>query len=201
MRQIAKTIIHQYKNGGISTDIPPNFGYELEWSPEKFDKDFRFNVDYFAVNPEESIADFTIAQTALTIGLPQEYVYKNICKVENYPEISMMKNREDADRLSPTCKKFSVGLDLLKSERREDKMRGTIIFAELGIAIENIGAVDVENVLKNPPSQPKPSAMLGMPLVGNQRKKAPEQYLLNEGNRREGVANQQLGMEAKETNV
>jgi len=167
MVQVAYSLLKQYINGGYPVDLNGLGDKILDWKPEDFrDKNFVINVDYYAESPEENIADMTIANTALNMGLPPEWIYNNLLHLKDVPEVMRMRAREMAIKLSPSVAQYWCGQMLKDSPDMIDKGIAEILVEDTGQG--------VKEGVKNPPSQPAIPTGITMPPVSTPAKSAEE---------------------------
>jgi len=152
-------LIQQFVMGGYQTDLQGQ-GFKItDWKPEDFkDKNFVINCDYWAESPEESIANMTIANTAMALGLPPEWIYKNILHIGDVPEVMRARARDMAIKLSSPAAELYCGEMLKDSPNDIDNKLAEVIK-------ESAGSADGE--VSNPPSQPAPATGLQLMPKGS----------------------------------
>lgn len=194
---IADALIFQFIMGGYHTDLG-DLGEEIPFKPGDFkNKRFMIQVDYFTINPDENVADMTIATTAKSIGLPEEYIFKRILHIEDYEGVIRMRDRERIGNESQTVRFYRYGKSLLETGEEDDKLEAELVLKEIGMTMEQVAGATAKPGLKQPASQPKPHMSLGVPPVGTPRK-SEEEIVGREEQRREGITRTEEGRRSKE---
>ena len=194
---IADALIFQFIRGGYHTDLG-DLGEEIPFKPSDFkNKRFMIQVDYFTVNPDENVADMTIATTAKSIGLPEEYIFKRILHIEDYEGVIRMRDRERIGNESQVVRFYRYGKSLLETGEEDDKLEAELVLKEIGMTMEQVTGAAKTQPLKQPVSQPKPPIALGMPPVGTPRK-SEEEIVGREEQRREGIKRTEESERSKE---
>lgn len=193
-RVLAYNLIEQFMMNGYPCDLE-GMGEESQFKASDFKrKTFQINVDYFASSPEESIADMTIANTAKNLGFPEEWIWKNICHIENWKELKRMRDRERIEAESETVRKLRYARSLLESGEEDDELEAELVLEEIGLILDQQGNItrpqlpggNKQKTLPQPASQPQLPLGLTMPPVSTPLRSS-EEKVQREENRRERI--------------
>ncbi len=105
----------QYIRGGYEADLGEE-GMERHYSASDLDKKYSINYKFFAVSPEQDIANYSVAQQAMAIGMSKHTVFTDILKLKN-PEGEIMKAQaEQASQIDPVLALYDYGHALINKQ-------------------------------------------------------------------------------------
>jgi len=191
----ARTLIKQFIDGGYRTkEELSNRAFEMPFKRSDLLPKFQIQVNYFSQSPDENIADATIAQTYKNLGLPEEYIYKQIVKVDDYQQILEMRDRERALLESQAARKFKYAMSLFDTGDPDDAIQAQLALREIGLTMQWQRAP--QESPKQSPSQPNlPLGLTTHPIAN--RPTVPEQETMTEEQRRQRIFMQERGGQAQ----
>jgi len=153
-RKLHYMIRDQYVSGGYEAELGEE-GLNRIYKGSELDKKYSISYRFFAISPEQDIANYAVAQQALAIGMSKETVYTDIVKLRN-PMGEIMKGKaERAEQLDPVIALFRYGHALIDEGTEESFLEADIV------------ATKIESLLQQPaiPPESQKSPVQGKSLV------------------------------------
>ena len=114
-RKLHYIIKDQYIRGGYEADLGAE-GMERHYTASDLDKKYTINYKFYAVSPEQDIANYSVAQQAMAIGMSKHTVFTDILKLKN-PEGEIMKAQaEQASQIDPVLALYDYGHALINKQ-------------------------------------------------------------------------------------
>jgi hypothetical protein len=133
---IGYMLIEQYIDGGFETTFEnESMGFPESEMPVdvKFFKDHSFEIecDYFALSPEESIADATIANNLKALGVPAEWIMENTLKMANFAAVLRTGMKNKAIDISPVLTQYFAIKAFIETGEEHDDVAANILLASM----------------------------------------------------------------------
>lgn len=201
LKQVCRSLVRQYK--GIC--------WELDTEEELTEEDphilfsapmqhpMNIFVDYHSVSPEQNIANFTVAQVGMALGLPKRYLLSEIVQIEDPEGAIRQANREKAEEFIPELMYYRMAHDLLEEAKESGdaslQVEAEIILNKLGMAIEGGEPTEPGAATPGMPEE-VPGKQTGTPL-GVSMPGTATHHVQKEELRRKGIQEMEKGQAAQ----
>jgi hypothetical protein len=133
---IGYQLIEQYIDGGYECEFENEaMGFPDSEMPVdvKFFQDHSFEIkcDYFALSPEESIADATIANNLKALGVPPEWIMQNTLKMTNFEAVLRTALKSKAIEAQPILTKYFAIKAFIELGEDHDDVAANILLSSL----------------------------------------------------------------------
>jgi hypothetical protein len=161
-----------------------------------FEKKFKINIYFSSISPEENIANYNTAQSAIAIGRPKKVVFRDVLKVKNPEEELMLSELENAHKEIPALRLYHYGIAQAGGSIRDAVVKDTSTQIILW-AVKDM-------MRKQTPGQEIPE--INIPDINSQTprqnleiNKPSGEKIARMNNRRAGIAQLQKGRQAQVT--
>ena len=114
-RKLHYMVKDQYIKGGYEADLGEE-GMERHYTASDLDKKYSISYKFFAVSPEQDIANYAVAQQAIAVGISRRTVLTNILKLRD-PEGEIMRAQaEQASQIDPVLALYDYGHALINGQ-------------------------------------------------------------------------------------
>lgn len=159
-RRVFEILRHQVLHGGYKTTIDDDDAITINKS--LFEKKPIFNVNFSSISPEENITNLTIANQAIGIGLPKEYVFRHYLHIENPEDVIRQGKLEQAYQHSPLLQLYDEAIACdpgVLTEAQINSDRATILMHDIKLQLDQAQATQMPEV-PGMASQPKNTTKL-----------------------------------------
>lgn len=196
-KKICRLIKLQYKTGGYKASIDEDEACYFEDSlKEVISKKWQIQIDFHAMSPEQNIANYTVAQAGLNIGLSRRAVMRDILKREDWKEDEAQTELENAKKENAPYRHYLYCVEALaERDKHEKDSRGyKILDTSIKLFMWQIkqmtqGAVEPPEFPHRPASQPSGA--------GVQMPKLAAQHINEENTKRQGMQVATKGRQAQ----
>jgi len=151
----------QYVEGGIKTKLGEE-GKKREYSAGDLDKECYIDIDFVMKNPEEDIANYSVAAAARPF-VSLDTIRRNILKLPDPSAEENKKLTEMSEGVSPHILLYRIGKALIEADRDEE---AKIIANQLGITLKQLKAGEIEAKPEKVEEKAPPSML---PLLASER--------------------------------
>jgi len=162
-------------------------GIENEYKPSDIEKPFTPVYKFYAISPDQDVANTAIAQQQLSIGMPMEYILRETMKVQDPSGMMMAARSERAEKTDAAISLFRLCHSQVEEAKRTHNddlyIEADLNLQQLEIILRNRasgGAAGVDLQTASQPAQmPKPL----VPLMGGGqggRQNVPPEEEMNE---------------------
>lgn len=137
LRKLHYMIRDQYVDGGYEAEIGEE-GLKRTYKASDLEKKYKISYKFHSTSPEQDIANYSVAQVALDVGMSQHTVFRDIIKVQD-PAGEIMKGKaERSGRLTPVNDLIDSGLALIDQGTQESFIKADAM------------AMTIENMVRQP---------------------------------------------------
>ncbi len=133
--QIAEMIIKGIKDSGVTRFRLGVPGHMEEFNVSDLEGEYTLSYRYTPQSPQTDMARYAIAEVAKGLGMPEDYLWEEIMRVENPAELKRQQLVEKAAKISPAIEKYDILLALIEAGQ---DVRAKMLAAELGVTIEQV---------------------------------------------------------------
>ena len=160
-RELSYMMKRQYVEGGIKGKLGKE-GNKREYSTKDLDKECQINIDFVMKNPEEDIANYSVAAAARPF-VSLDTIRRDILKLADPSAEENKKLTEISGGVSPHVLLYRIGKALIEAGRDEE---AKIIASQLGITLKQLKAGEIEAKPEKVEEKAPPSML---PLLASER--------------------------------
>jgi len=160
-RELSYMMKRQYVEGGIKAKLGKE-NKKREYSAKDLDKECYINIDFVMKNPEEDIANYSVAAAARPF-VSLDTIRRDILKLADPSAEENKRLTEMSEGVSPHILLYRIGKALIEADRDEE---AKIIANQLGITLKQLEAGEIEAKPEKVEEKAPPSML---PLLASER--------------------------------